>query len=168
MIIRSVEINDLSDIVNLLSLLMTMHQEIDEEYFKTEEDVQAYLKQWAERHLNSSSQFLLVAEETQEKKKKIVGFIAGYIKYLFPWFKIKSVGHISFLTILPDFQRRGVGRKLEEEAKKWFEAKNVKYVEVYSNEKNAPGMSAWQAYEYLPFNKFFRKKISPSSLPSSG
>ncbi|OGG02495.1 hypothetical protein A2W14_01705 [Candidatus Gottesmanbacteria bacterium RBG_16_37_8] len=160
MIIRSVEINDLSDIVNLLSLLMTMHQEIDEEYFKTEEDVQAYLKQWAERHLNSSSQFLLVAEETQEKKKKIVGFIAGYIKFLFPWYKTKSVGHISFLAIDPEFQKSGYGRKLNEAAEKWFKERNLKYIELYSNERNSSGQKAWNSYGYKPFNIFFRKKIS--------
>lgn len=161
MIIRPAEINDLPEIVNLLEQLLLLHQKIDPEYYIYEENYSAYLNTWAEQQLNSQTQFITVAAEEMEGKVKIVGFIAGYIKYLFPWFKVKSVGHISFLTILPDFQRKGIGRKLETDAIKWFEVKNVKYVEVYSNEKNAPGMSAWQSFEYLPFNKFFRKKISP-------
>lgn len=161
MIIRPAEINDLPEIVNLLEQLLLLHQKIDPEYYIYEENYSAYLNTWAEQQLNSQTQFITVAAEERMGKVIIVGFIAGYIKYLFPWFKVKSVGHISFLTILPDFQRNGVGRKLEEEAKKWFLSKNLKFIEVYSNEKNIPGMSAWQAFEYLPFNKFFRKKISP-------
>ncbi|OGF98897.1 hypothetical protein A2153_00735 [Candidatus Gottesmanbacteria bacterium RBG_16_38_7b] len=160
MIIRQAVYSDLEQIINLSTQLLELHSQIDPEYYQYTEDYTVKIRSWAERHLTSPSQFILVAEEEQLNDKKIIGFISGYIKFLFPWYKINSVGHISFLVIDTKFQKKGVGRQLEEAAKRWFRTRNLKYIEVYTSEKNSAGLSAWKAYSYQPFNKFLRKKIS--------
>ena len=158
MIIRPAQLTDLQSITDLTVQLFQKHQEIDPEYYQYVSDYTLKIYSWAEQQLASSSQFLIVAEN-DGSVKKIVGFISGYIKYLFPWFKFSSVGHISFLVIDPEYQKKGIGKELAEGAKKWFSSRDLNYIEVFTNEKNEAGLSAWKAYGYSPFNKFLRKKI---------
>jgi GNAT superfamily N-acetyltransferase len=89
----------------------------------------------------------------------MIGFISGFIKALYPWFCTKTVGHISYLIIEPDYRSKGIGGLLEKGALSWFKSKNISYVEVYTDEINSPGVAAWSSYGYLPFKKFLRKKI---------
>lgn len=159
-VIGPAEIFDIDEIVSLSCQLFEKHRDLDPEYYQSEADYSAKIRNWAGQQLNSPSQFLLVAKE-DGKNKKVRGFISGYIKNLFPWFKIKSVGHISFLAVYPEFQKKGVGGMLNEAAEKWFSDKKQKYIEVYTNEDNSAGIAAWKTYGYLPFNKFLKKKISP-------
>src|SRR3990167_3176306 len=98
MIVRTAQVSDLPEIINLTKMLLQIHQKIDPQYYDYEENYSANLANWAEQQINSQNQFLLVALY-ENQSNKISGFISGYIKYLFPWFKIKSVGHISFLSV---------------------------------------------------------------------
>jgi len=151
------ETNDIADIVNLSCRLFEIHRNIDPEYYQASADYNAKIRTWAEQQVNSPSQFLLVARDSQSKKA--VGFISGYIKFLFPWYKIKSVGHISFLSVDPEWQKKGIGKQLNYEAEKWFSERGRKYIEVFANIENSAGVAAWKKYGYLTFNKMFRKKI---------
>lgn len=157
-LIRQGTINDLDNIVELSAQLFEKHYKIDPEYFEPESDYTAKMRIWAEQQTTSANLFLSVAFDDQNKK--ICGFISGFIKYLFPWYKIKSVGHISFLAVYPEFQNMGIGKQLESSARQWFIERNIKYIEVYTNEKNTEGVAAWMAYGYTPFNKFLQKKIT--------
>ena len=159
MTIRAAETKDIPEIVRLLEYLLNIHESLDPDYYNYEENYSEYLKSWVEQQINSQNQFMLVAEANGGNLNRISGIISGYIKYLFPWFKTKSVGHISFLSVDHLQQKRGIGKKLEEAAETWFKKKNIKYIEVFSNEANIPGKAAWKSYGYLPFNKFFRKII---------
>lgn len=156
--IRNAEIKDISQIVSLFSKLLETHKQIDSEYYQFDPDYTSKLQSWAEQILINPSQFILVFTE-DKNEGKILGFISGYIKYLFPWHKIKSVGHISFLAVDDNYQKKGIGKILDNAAVAWFKNRNLEYIEVYTNEYNIAGINAWRSYKYLPFNKFLRKKI---------
>ena len=158
--IRPATTDDLEGIVALTEDLLENHLEYDLEYFELAESHRLYLEDWVKYHLGSISQFILVSEITASGKKPVLtGYISGYIKPLFPWFKIKQVGHLSFLAVDKRWRRKGVGNLLEEKASLWFKEKDIKYIEVYTNEKNFPGLSAWTSYGYKPFNRFLRKSL---------
>lgn len=155
--IRLAQIEDLPQIVLLGRSLLDLHKEYDNDYYQLEENFDGLFGNWVRGQLNNLSQFIIVAQNSTDNK--ISGFISGFVKPLFPWFKTKSVGHISYLVIDESYQKQGVGKLLEDAARNWFVEKNIHFLELYVDEKNPIGQKAWSSYGFLPFKKFLRKKI---------
>lgn len=147
---------DIPKIVEIGKILMEEHYTRDPDYYQLESNFDSEFSYWVRNQLNSQFQFILLAVDDTEN---ISGFISGFIKSLFPWFKIKSVGHISYLMVLPQYQKQGIGKILEQEAVNWFKSKNMDFVELYVNEDNPVGCHAWEKFGFKPFKKFLRKRI---------
>lgn len=155
--IRPATTNDITDIAILGKQIFKQHLEFDNLYYEYSENFDTLFRDWIKVTLLSPEQFIFVAEDTDTGK--ISGFISGFVKLLYPWFKLKSVGHISYLIIDQKQRGKGVGKSLEETALNWFKEKNIRYIELYVEEKNETGLSAWYSYGYKPFKKFLRKII---------
>lgn len=155
--IRPATLDEIPSIVRLGRQLWELHLTFDSEYYKLENNFDELFTAWAKEQLGRDYQFILTAYD--ETSQKMAGFISGFIKALYPWFCTKSVGHISYLVIDPVYRAKGIGGLLEKGALSWFKAKNISYVEVYTDEVNSLGVTAWSSYGYLPFKKFLRKKI---------
>lgn len=155
--IRQAELKDLPEIVRLGRFLLDLHAQFDYGYYQLDQDFDRYFANWVKDCLNNSSQFIFVAETTEPQK--IVGFISGFIKPLYPWFRVKSVGHISYMMVDPPFRGKGLGKEMEKTAVNWFKSKNISYIELYVDEKNIPGQNVWNSCSYLPFKKFLRKNL---------
>lgn len=160
-IIRKASSKDIPDLVKLGKQLLDLHTQFDRKYYELENNVEDLFRNWIISQIDQPNQFIFIAEEQNPAlaSGKIVGFISGFLKSLYPWFKTKYVGHISYLIVDPTCRNNGIGRLLEEETDKWFVSKNVKYIEVYVEEKNYTGQNAWTAYKFLPFKQFLRKEI---------
>lgn len=152
---RLAQPEDVPQIASLGKMLLTMHQAFDQPYYQLEEQFDQQFGSFLMQHINHPHQFAIVALEGE----RIVGFISGFVKSLYPWFKVKSVGHISYLITHEDVRRSGIGKALEEAAIVWFKERNVRYIEVYTDEKNTLGGIVWDKLGYLPFKKFLRKTI---------
>ena len=166
--IRKAEFQDIDKITRLGMDLIFLHTEFEKDYYLLEENADMYFQSWVKSQLNSPSSFILVAETDPDDnqqgnftqgEKQVVGLISGFIKYLFPWFKVKKVGHISFMIVNPSYRQKGVGKMLESEAKKWFRSENIGFVELYVDEKNSVGNKVWQNLGFLPFKNFLKKPI---------
>ncbi|MBI4990741.1 GNAT family N-acetyltransferase [Candidatus Gottesmanbacteria bacterium] len=155
---QSVNLDDIPSLLRLGRQIFLTHQNFDYTYYELEGNFDELFTNWIKQHINQPQQFILVAIESEESPD-IVGFISGFLKALYPWFKTKTVGHISYLVVDPQFRQKGVGKLLEQEAREWFKNKNIAYIEVYVDEKNAIGQEVWNSYGFLPFKKFLRKKI---------
>ncbi len=155
--IRAAELTDIPSVMRLGRHLLDLHTEFDFDYYQLENNFDELFSTWIRQQVNQSQQFILVAYD--EQSPNIIGFISGFIKSLYPWFKTKSVGHISYLVVDPQFRQKGVGKLLEQEAINWFKNKNITYIEVYVDEKNNIGTKVWNSYEFIPFKKFLRKRI---------
>lgn len=155
--IRPAELNDIPSLAKLGKTLLSLHTVYDYQYYEMEDNFDELFGNWVKDQLNHPYQFIIVAQNPADGK--IIGFISGFVKYLYPWFKTKSVGHISYMIIDHNFRRRGIGRLLENAAREWFKSKNISYIELYVEEQNSTGKNAWEKYGFLPFKKFLRKKI---------
>ncbi len=155
--IRLAQIEDLPQIILLGRSLLDLHKEYDYDYYQLEENFDELFGNWVRDQLNNLSQFIIVAQNPDDDK--IIGFISGFTKYLFPWFRTKTVGHISYMIVDPNLRLRGIGKLLENAARDWFKNKNISYMELYVEEKNPTGQTAWTSYGFLPFKKFLKKKI---------
>jgi ribosomal protein S18 acetylase RimI-like enzyme len=153
--IRAATSEDVQAITKLATDLFTLHQTFDNEYYAMEEHPEQYISKWVAEQVRAVTSFMLVAEIDGE----VAGLIAGYIKPLYPWFITKAVGHLSFLIVQPQHRKKGIATALQEAAMSWFKTRNMTYVEVFVEEKNEIGNTAWNAFEFSPFRKFMRKKI---------
>ena len=163
--VRVAKLEDIPSIVSLGRSLLEAHVGYDFDYYQLEGNFDELFATWAKEQINASYQFLFVAEDeilegNEGKTSPIIGFVSGFLKALYPWFKTKAVGHISFLIVNSSYRQKGIGTFLEDKAKEWFLSKNISYVEVYVEEKNSIGQIAWDKYGFLPFKKFLRKKIT--------
>lgn len=154
--IRPGQLSDIPSIIRLGRQLFDVHAQFDRDYYQIENNFDELFRNWANQYLASSSQFILVSENDS---REITGFIAGFIKSLYPWFIVKSVGHIAYLVVDPIYRKNGVGKMLNDAAANWFKEKKVTYIELYVEEKNGIGQTAWSSYGFMPFKKFLRKKI---------
>lgn len=164
--IRPAITEDIPQLIKLGRNLLDIHYTFDPDYYTLEENFDESFGNWLKEQLIYPNQFILVATDEQSPNNnlpipsyQIIGFISGFIKALFPWFKTKTVGHISYLVIDPSFRQKSIGKQLEQEAIVWFKSRNVPYVEVYVDELNNVGKIAWDKYGFGPFKKFLRKKI---------
>lgn len=153
--IRPAELKDIERVTQLGRQLLDLHATFDKDYYTLEENFNVLFSEWVKEQITTPQRFVFVAEE----ENLIVGFISGFLKALYPWFRTKSVGHISYLVVDKNFQQRGIGKLLESATISWFKSKNTAYAELYVDEKNIIAHKAWSAYEFLPFKKFLRKKI---------
>lgn len=165
--IRPAETKDIPQIIKLGRQLWELHISFDSNYYALEDSFDTQFEVWVKDQLFSAYQFLYVAEEIVSKEtengqiqeSRIIGFVAGFLKPLFPWFKTKMVGHVSYLIIDPAYRRQKVGKTLTAAADGWFKSKNVIYVELYVEEKNIVGQTAWNNYGFGPFKRFLRKTV---------
>jgi ribosomal protein S18 acetylase RimI-like enzyme len=157
MILRRAFESDIPKLTELGISLLKQHSDFDIDYYDLEYNSYFLFNRWLQDQFKNPSVFLIVAEK--EETAEIIGFISGFLKALFPWFKNKTVGHISFMVIDENHRQKKYGRLLEEEAIKWFKSKNISYVELYVDETNNVGKIVWEKYGYTPFKKFLRKRI---------
>jgi len=153
--VRPAVIKDMPELIQLGKQLLNYHVWLDRDYYLLEDNFDTEFRLWLMDQLGPSTRLLLVAVD----KDKITGFISGFIKALYPWFKTKSVGHVSYMYIDSAYRRRGIGKLLESSSVAWFKSKNVSYIELYVEEKNMVGQKAWTSYNFQPFKKFLRKRI---------
>lgn len=154
--IRGALEGDIVSIVGLGKQLLHLHSSFDGGYYQLEEDFDNQFSSWVKNQLNSHFQFIIVAID---ENNQVVGFISGFLKNLYPWFKVKTVGHISYLVVDPTVRNKGIGKLLEDAAGQWFKKNNISYIEVYVDEKNEMGKKVWSAYQFMPFKQFLRKRI---------
>jgi ribosomal protein S18 acetylase RimI-like enzyme len=156
MLIRQANSKDIDQITKLGIALLDMHTVFDGRYYAMEQNKESEFRRWVENQLYNNASFIIVSEN---ENGIINGYISGFIKSLFPWFKTKAVGHISFLIIDPLYRNNKIGKLLEQEAINWFKNKKLSYVELYVDELNSTGKIVWEKYGYIPFKKFLIKNI---------
>lgn len=136
--------------------LTKMHLDFDPEYYTFDEkEFPSAFANWIRSQIDLPSSIVVVAKENDE----IVGFLSGFVKYLFPWFNIKKVGHVSFMFIDEKYRGKGVGTKMVDAAKRWFKNEGLYYIELYVNENNKNGLSFWKNMGFKDFQKFLRMKF---------
>ncbi len=147
---------DIPLLANFGKKLTKLHFDFDPDYYTFDESgFGPAFSDWLRNQIGIQSSIILVAKENNQ----VIGFLSGFVKYLFPWYVIKRVGHISFMFIDENYRRKGVGKELLREAKKWFKVQGLTYMELYVNENNQKGVSFWKSRGFSDFQKFLRMRI---------
>ncbi|MFH0816689.1 MAG: GNAT family N-acetyltransferase [Methanobacteriota archaeon] len=91
--------------------------------------------------------------------EKVVGYISGWLSKANISVSGKSYGFICDCFVLEKYRGCGVGRLLNAELLKWFRAKEVEYIEVYTYVNNAVGKGFWESEGFRPNMVRYLKKM---------
>jgi len=104
--------------------------------------------------VGKQGEFILVAEG-----EKIWGFIFCETKKRPTIFKIKKIGFVKDLYIVPTHRKKGLGKRLVKEAEKRFKKKKLKYVGLTSLISNKNALKAYDKMGFKEYKKELRKQI---------
>jgi GNAT superfamily N-acetyltransferase len=123
--IRKATAEDIPSVLKLWTKLMEFHRDLSEN-FEPADDAENVWESYVRNKLDEQDFFLIVAEVGD----KIIGYCSAYIQSNTPVFRIKKYGVIGDLFVEDAFRRRGIGRKIFDFARKWFEQKGVEHLQV--------------------------------------
>lgn len=123
-------------------LVSFLQKESDLAYFRFELPHARALRFTMTNILKSDNQTALLAKIDG----KTVGLMTLEIRNPFVALSpVKDVGYIAAVFVEKEYRGLGVASELLNEAKAWFEARGVRYLELNVLTQNTPGKSAWEA-----------------------
>jgi GNAT superfamily N-acetyltransferase len=94
-----------------------------------EDEARSYLKETVERHINRNEPLMNIAAELDGE---LIGFVIGEVR-AWEFGQSEKTGWIKVLGVDPEFQGKGVGRKLGEALLDNFKASGIRSVRTLVN-----------------------------------
>jgi ribosomal protein S18 acetylase RimI-like enzyme len=145
--VRSARLQDLPAVGDLWEELMDYHLRLDTRYERGRGSRDAFLRYLKTTTLKSPDHVLLVAEADGE----IAGFLAARVEYGGPIFARPDFGYVTDTCVSPVYRRLGIARELFEEARLWFQARNLPSIRVSVSTENEAAMAFWREVGFRPF-----------------
>lgn len=146
--IRMARRGDAEAIGSLWSTLMEYHRQLDPRFHAPQGQKQQYIRH-AQSMIQSRESHVLVAEETATGI--VVGYLMGELQQRSFAGNIGTFGFISDMFVEERFRRKGVGRALYTEMRRWFFIRRVHAVELYASVINPTSQAFWVSMGFQPF-----------------
>lgn len=111
--------------------------------------------EWVQKIGTDSHSIIYIAEENEE----IVGLIIGGVEKKKPLLSPSKIGYVSMLVVLPEYRRKGIGKRLWTELSEWFAQKDVREVQLYTQTDDDDAEGFWKDLEFKVFLERRRKGI---------
>lgn len=86
---------------------------------------------------------------------KLVGYASVAVRKQPSFYKIKKVGNISALMVMKEYRRRGIATQILEEAKNYFNQREIKYYTFYTAVANQEAIRLYEKIGMLPLHISF-------------
>ena len=97
-------------------------------------------REWVREMCDADKSVVLAASD----QTGIIGIGTGAVLENGPLLSPPLIGYVGFLVVLPASRRQGVGDRLWLELKKWFAARDVAEVQLYTQVDNELARTFWQ------------------------
>lgn len=144
--IRKAAARDMAFIVELWRKFGEERAGTDERYALRPEAEIIWAK-WAGARMRDEASIILVAERGSD----YVGYLLGHVDEAQPIFEHRRYGVITDCYVIPDLRRKGIGRRLVEQALDFFKKGDVKHVRVNALVKNALARAFWEKFGFGDF-----------------
>ncbi len=81
----------------------------------------------------------------------IVGYMMGFITKNVPVYETEKIGEISDAYISPSYRKQGLGKRLFESLRDWFEEQGINQVEVSASARNIGSNQFWEKMGFRPY-----------------
>lgn len=137
--IREAQESELRYIASLWSRFMAFNAEFNESFKIKNKAMSIFIREMKERRGKRDSR-LAVAE----LDGKLAGFCYSYISVKPEYFSIQKFGFIGDLFVREEFRRRGIGRRLVEDALSFFHERRIRQIELLVAVKNENTIRFWE------------------------
>lgn len=104
--------------------------------------------------LRNKNELYLLAEKDDE----IIGFAASEIISNPTWAYVhKKQGHLFNLYVLPEYQGKGIGKKLVEKTLAWFKERKVKDLKILVYAENTGAKKLYEKYGFTEYMKTMKR-----------
>ena len=152
--IKRAKPQDVEHICDLWKEFMDFHRERDR-IFTRSFDGHKKFATFISDHMSKDTSSVLVAE----CHKEIIGYCLAWIGKYPAVFEIQEYGYISDLAVTEVWRRQGIGRKLLEEAQKWFFERNIHRLELRVLSANDLSASFWKKMDFITYTEMLYKNI---------
>lgn len=125
--------------------LMRLHENHDVR-FALSPDALGRWHALAEEMIGREDGFVFVAEIGPQ----IVGFCLGWLARNPPIYRVADVGFVSEIAVRRPWRRRGVGRALMDEARRWFAQRDLKEFQLSTAVWNEGAQAFWRSLGGAP------------------
>ena len=139
MLIRKCKETDLSSIKEIFKEFVQLHVEIDPCFKKIDQHDEIFAR-YILNTLKNDKTVVLVAE----LDGVVVGYGVGQIQDRPPIYEKCLCGHIDNIAVLAEFRRSGIGGRLFQEIKCWFQSQGIERIELYVAIKNEESINFWR------------------------
>jgi GNAT superfamily N-acetyltransferase len=144
--IRIAVYEDLDLILGMWGEMMVEHERNDRRIRLADTALPSY-RAYLGYHIHNSASRVFVAEVGGE----LAGFCLLTISRNLPMFLPERYGYLSDLFVRPRARRRGLGRRMVENAMKWLGENNVHSVQLQYYQFNEGGGAFWRSMGFAPF-----------------
>jgi len=149
-VIRDARMSDRTRIGALWKELMTLHQALDPRFVVPVDGEQKYVRHIQDM-LRCRDARVLVAEE--KATNTVIGYLVGELQTRPPVALPGQYGFITDVCVQEAWRRRGVGRALFEQIRRWFVLRKARSIELYVSTANPHAAAFWQEMGFSPFLK---------------
>lgn len=152
--IRSAVSFDIPLVTKLQEEFIKEHQKLyDSTFYALHPHAAEEWSSWALKKLQNNELGLFVALESNT----IIGYISGYIESRPPIYKLRNIGYVSNMYVLPSFRGKGMGTKLHHTLLQWFKDKGATYIELNVDARATGTIATWQHLGYIEVGKRMRR-----------
>jgi len=148
LVIRRGDEKDLNDFFELYWISSLEHQDYNEKFdtLKTKEECKKFIITRQKEFLNDKDQIFFVAEFDE----KIVGVITGHIgkRDEAEVYIKENIGFINELSVLPEYRKSGIGKKLIEKILSELKQRKIEFVGVGAAYNNATAIKIYKSYGF--------------------
>lgn len=153
MLIRNARKSDIRALLKLIEGMVGHHIKIDRyykpfpQYSGLEEEIESWL-------LNKDMK-VLVAEDNG----KLAGYAQVSVEPAPTYVFVKKIGIIYDLFVLVPYRRKGIAKKLFDEALQWFALKKIKHIELSVDARNESGIKLWKSLGFFEYKLRMRRDL---------
>lgn len=144
--VRRAEARDMAFVIELWKGMTEELAKCDERY-ELRPDAEIIWARWAGQHLRNAESCLLVAENGGE----YVGYLLAHAAESQPIFKHRKHATITDIYVVPQYRRKGIAKRLIEEAASFFKAHGVQHMQVNVLVKNASARAFVEKMGFVDF-----------------
>lgn len=137
--IKRAEIKDVPSLLVLWKEMMSCHQRLSKKDFQLKKNSKKVMKKFFIKNIKSKNSIVLMAIVN----KKIIGYLMVFIDKLPPVYKNEKYAYISDGIVTKKYRKKGVMKKMVNEASKFFKKKGLKEIGLKVYSKNMSGIQAW-------------------------
>lgn len=144
--IRKARKKDIPAILELWKEFMDFHRKGDSFYTRSKRAHGIYEK-YVTKTIRSRNGQVLVALDGSD----VVAYSLSNIKQSHPVLEHSRCGFIADVAVTSTHRRRGIGKKLLREIKRWFASRNVTRIELRVSVHNPVATSFWRKQGFKPY-----------------